>query len=355
MQGFPSLRRFFCKKRCKSDGFLRKMKPRRIAPRRLQLRAPFGIVIKNIQKNRRGRRVPDPQEQEFSAAMANRYRRERDPYDTYDSYAPMRAAAARRRRGAAAKRRKKKNRKARAQRRIVLALVVVVFVLAGLIAVSEGVVRRPQVDETVPGELAGDAAASTRKDGFYTVLLCGTDDGNGGSDTIMLAAVDTENKAIHVVSIPRDTLVNEDWTVKKINSAYNRGGIEGVEEQVEKIFGFPVDFYVTVDLQAFVDLVNAIDGVDFEVPIDMNYDDPAQDLHIHFSAGMQHLDGQEALEVVRFRHNNDGSGYPMQDLDRIKTQHRALRRCSRCAVSSRSPSLPGSSLSMWTATWSWAK
>ena len=258
--------------------------------------------------------------------MANRYRRERDPYDTYDSYAPHESSRrAPARRGAAAKRRKKKNRKARAQRRIVLVLVVVVFVLAGLIAVSEGVVRRPQVDETVPGELAGDAAASTRKDGFYTVLLCGTDDGNGGSDTIMLAAVDTENKAIHVVSIPRDTLVNEDWTVKKINSAYNRGGIEGVEEQVEKIFGFPVDFYVTVDLQAFVDLVNAIDGVDFEVPIDMNYDDPAQDLHIHFSAGMQHLDGQEALEVVRFRHNNDGSGYPMQDLDRIKTQQAFLQ------------------------------
>ena len=212
----------------------------------------------------------------------------------------------------------------------------------------------PRWKRQTPDSSPAGETVSARKDGFYTVLLCGTDDGNGGSDTIMLAAVDTETKAIHVVSIPRDTLVNEDWTVKKINSAYNRSGIEGVEEQVEKIVGFPVDFYVTVDLQAFIDLVNAIDGVDFEVPIDMNYDDPAQDLHIHFSAGMQHLDGQEAMEVVRFRHNNDGSGYPLQDLDRIKTQQAFLKTVptssSLCRASSRCRNLPAFSLNMWTAT-----
>ncbi|HIX31130.1 MAG TPA: LCP family protein [Firmicutes bacterium] len=223
------------------------------------------------------------------------------------------------------RKRKKKNTKLRRQKRIVLLLVVIIFVLAAVIAVSDGWIRRPQVETPDPDSSPAGETVSARKDGFYTILICGTDDGNGGSDTIMLAAVDTETKAIHVVSIPRDTLVNEDWTVKKINSAYNRSGIEGVEEQVEKIVGFPVDFYVTVDLQAFIDLVNAIDGVDFEVPIDMNYDDPAQDLHIHFSAGMQHLDGQEAMEVVRFRHNNDGSGYPLQDLDRIKTQQAFLK------------------------------
>ncbi len=86
-----------------------------------------------------------------------------------------------------------------------------------------------------------------------------------------------------------------------------------------------MDFYVAVDLNGFIELVNAIDGIDFEVPINMNYDDPAQNLHIHFSAGQQHLDGEEVMEVVRFRHNNDGSGYPMQDLDRIKTQQAFLK------------------------------
>lgn len=224
------------------------------------------------------------------------------------------------------RKKKKKNSRLRRQRRIVLLLVIVIFVLAAAIAVSGALIRKPQINEpAVDPAVSAEETGSRRKDGFYTILVCGTDDGNGGSDTIMLAAVDTENKEINVASIPRDTLVNEDWTVKKINSAYNRGGIEGVQEQVEKITGFPVDFYVTVDLQAFIDLVNAIGGVDFDVPINMNYDDPAQNLHIHFKAGMQHLDGQQAMEVVRFRHNNDGGGYPLQDLDRIQTQQAFLK------------------------------
>ena len=224
------------------------------------------------------------------------------------------------------RKRKKKNSRLRRQRRIVLLLVIVIFVLAGAIAVSGALTKQPRVN--VPDNDRDNSTQepeSNRKDGFYTVLVCGTDDGNGGTDTIMLAAVDTEGQEINVVSIPRDTLVNEDWTVKKINSAYNRGGIEEVEKQVEKITGFPVDFYVTVDLKAFIQLVDAVKGVDFEVPINMNYDDPAQDLHIHYKAGLQHLNGQQAMEVVRFRHNNDGGGYPMQDLDRIKTQQAFLQ------------------------------
>ena len=226
-----------------------------------------------------------------------------------------------------AKRRKKRrmNTRLRRQRRIVLFLVIVIFVLAALIAVSNTLIKKPQVN--VPDRNDNSSTQepdSLRKDGFYTVLVCGTDDGNGGSDTIMLAAVDTENKEINVVSIPRDTLVDESWTVKKINSAYNRGGVDAVKEQVQKITGFPVDFYVTVDLNGFVELVDEIGGVDFDVPIDMNYDDPAQDLYIHFKAGQQHLTGQQAMEVVRFRHNNNGGGYPLQDLDRIKTQQAFL-------------------------------
>ena len=71
--------------------------------------------------------------------------------------------------------------------------------------------------------------------------------------------------------------------------------------------------------------MDAIGGVDFEVPIDMDYDDPYQDLHIHFSKGMQHLNGQEAMEVVRFRHNNDGSGYGTEDIGRMQTQQTFLK------------------------------
>lgn len=84
--------------------------------------------------------------------------------------------------------------------------------------------------------------------------------------------------------------------------------------------GIPVDYTVQVDLKGFVALVDAIGGVDFDVPIDMNYEDPYQDLYIHIPAGMQHLSGEEALKVVRFR-----EGYASQDIARMETQQAFLK------------------------------
>ena len=172
-------------------------------------------------------------------------------------------------------------------------------------------------------------AARVRKERFHTILIGGLDDENGGSDTNLLVAVDAKNGTIDVVSLPRDTLLNVSWSVKKLNNAYHHGGFTQTMEEVSKLLGIPVDHYVTVDLQAFVELVNAIDGVDFEIPVDMDYDDPDQDLYIHFSKGLRHLDGQEALEVVRWRQNNDGTGYPTADIGRIGTQQEFLKAVAR--------------------------
>ena len=124
----------------------------------------------------------------------------------------------------------------------------------------------------------------------------------------------------HGVSIPRDTKAVINGKNHKINFAYNSGGSELLAQTISEQLGIPVDFTVTVDLTGFVALVDAIGGVDFYVPIDMNYDDPIQGLSIHFSKGMQHLSGQEAMEVVRFRHNNDGTGYGSEDIGRMSTQ-----------------------------------
>ena len=95
-------------------------------------------------------------------------------------------------------------------------------------------------------------------------------------------------------------------------------------QAVSELLGVPVDYYVSVDLDAFGAIVKAIGGVYFDVPIDMNYDDPYQDLHIHLEKGYQKLNAEQAIGVVRFRHNNDGSGYPRQDLDRAETQRNFL-------------------------------
>ena len=175
-----------------------------------------------------------------------------------------------------------------------------------------------------PEDDARPLSSEERKEHFYTVLMAGLDDENGGSDTNLLMALDAENGTINVVSLPRDTLLNVSWSVKKLNNAYHHGGISQTRPEVSRLLGIPVDYYVTVDLRAFVELVDAIDGVDFDIPVDMDYDDPEQDLHIHFKKGPRHLTGQQALEVVRWRQNNDGTGYATADIGRIGTQQAFL-------------------------------
>ena len=115
-----------------------------------------------------------------------------------------------------------------------------------------------------------------RKGGFYTILVSGVDDGNGGSDTNILVAVDTVNGYVYGVSIPRDSKAIIDGKAHKINYAYNKGGISLLADTVSEQLGVPVDYTVCVDLKGFTALVDAIGGIDFEVPINMNYDDPSR-------------------------------------------------------------------------------
>lgn len=154
-----------------------------------------------------------------------------------------------------------------------------------------------------------------RREGVYTCLLTGTDDGNGCTDTLMLGVFDTEHKLASLISIPRDTLVNYKGKDYKINAVYAYHGISGLCSAVSSMLAVPVDFYVSVDLDAFAAIVNEIGGVWFTVPQDMDYDDPAQDLHIHLKQGYQLLDGKNALDLMRFR-----KGYANQDLGRVQTQ-----------------------------------
>ena len=187
---------------------------------------------------------------------------------------------------------------------------------------------QPSQDATVSQEPEADPSEDvvvyTRREGVYTCLLTGSDDGDLRADTIMLGCFDTNSKTATLVSIPRDTLVERNGKNSKINAVYGSGKGEAMAEKVSAMLGVPVDYYVSVDLDAFGAIVKTIGGVYFDVPIDMNYDDPTQDLHIHLNKGYQKLNAEQAIGVVRFRHNNDGSGYPGQDLDRVKTQRAFL-------------------------------
>lgn len=160
-----------------------------------------------------------------------------------------------------------------------------------------------------------------RQDDCWTFLLIGKDKVGANTDSLMLLTYDVGDQTVNVASIPRDTKVDVDRRNKKINAAFANGGIEGLEQEVSQLLGIPIDYYIKVDVNAFVALIDAVKGIDFYVPCDMDYDDPWQDLSIHYKEGMQHLNGQQALEVCRFRHNNDMSGY--SDTGRMETQRRS--------------------------------
>jgi|GEM_PF-112657 len=108
-------------------------------------------------------------------------------------------------------------------------------------------------------------------------------------------------------------------------------GIDGLRRQITNLCGFEIDCYAVIDINAFASIVDTIGGVTFDVPVNMSYDDPAQNLSIHLSAGEQTLDGRQALGLVRFRQNNNGIGYG--DLGRIETQQAFLKAAARQVLS----------------------
>ena len=180
-------------------------------------------------------------------------------------------------------------------------------------------------EEDVPADMEGEhETTSGRKEDFFTFLLLGEDTSSGSTDTIMLASYDVANQQASLMSIPRDTMVNVSWDIKRINSVYSsKQGIEGLKTQVSYLTGVMPDFYVIVQWEAVGEIVEALGGVYFDVPFTMNYDDPYQDLHIHQEKGYRLLSGEDAMEVVRWRKNSDGTNYG--DTTRVEVQQAFLK------------------------------
>jgi len=164
-----------------------------------------------------------------------------------------------------------------------------------------------------------DVVVYTRQKGVYTCLLLGVAD-IGGSDSIMLGCFDTNNKTASLISIPRDTLVVRNGKNGKLNAVYSDGGSEAMVEEVSSMLGVPIDFWMSVNTKAFRKIVDTIGGVEFNVPVDMNYIDPNQNLSINIKKGWQKLNGKQAEGVVRCR-----NCYPNADLGRAETQRNFLK------------------------------
>lgn len=168
----------------------------------------------------------------------------------------------------------------------------------------------------------------SHKEGYYNILVAGTDGDGGRTDTIIVARLDTKEHSVALLSIPRDTLIVGNYSVPKINSVYGAGGqgkegMENLKKYVAGVLGFEVDGYVLVDLDAFIQIVDLVGGVYFDVPQSMYYNDPTQDLYINLSPGYQLLDGKEAMGLVRYR------SYAQADIQRISVQQEFLQALAK--------------------------
>ena len=143
------------------------------------------------------------------------------------------------------------------------------------------------------------------------------------SDVNILAVVNPTTRQILLVNTPRDYYLPlaHNGQLDKLTHA----GIYGTGESMQtldNLYGTHTSFYMRVNFAGLTKIVDALGGVEYEVPFDMDYDDPYQNLFIHFKQGQQHLNGQQAMEVARFRKNNDGTGYT--DVGRTQTQQKLL-------------------------------
>ena len=229
------------------------------------------------------------------------------------------------------------------QQKLLIAVAVVLAILLIAVVAWQSLFVRPdlpgtgtedgaETEEIDWGEGNRPHSGGERKsEDYYTVLILGRDTGGGGNtDTMLLASYDVTNQKATVMSIPRDTMVNIPYDIKRINAVYNYGGggDEGIQylyKEISQLVGFEPDYQVIVEWEAVGEIVDAMGGVWFDVPRNMNYDDPYQDLHIHQEKGYRLLSGDDAMQVLRYRHDNDMSyGYPDGDLGRIKTQQAFL-------------------------------
>ncbi len=172
---------------------------------------------------------------------------------------------------------------------------------------------------------------------LYNFLVIGKDRAAFNTDVIIIVSYDIEKGSVSMMQIPRDTYIElpdskGNVTGRKANAVlalyYNQARAKGMNyndavktacddmrDSMSKIFGIPINHFIMMDLKGFVNIVDAIGGVDLTVPQDMFYEDPEQNLYINLKAGYQNLDGNKSEQFIRFR-----KGYANADLGRVDAQ-----------------------------------
>ncbi len=181
-----------------------------------------------------------------------------------------------------------------------------------------------------------------------TILLVGTDKSGYLTDSMMAIRFDLTAKRISLFSIPRDYKIELTDTIQEKLRHYARyikltelhsyakaaaqdSPISFTAKAIEELTDLKFDHIVVFKIKAFQKVVDAVGGVEVYIPSSMHYDDPLQDLHIHLERGYHLLDGKEAEGLVRFRKNNDLSGYG--DFGRMEMQQYFLKEFVKKLIS----------------------
>ena len=202
---------------------------------------------------------------------------------------------------------KEKKKKSKILKKILILLVVILILLVA------GITYKTQKNggglQGLLSTLVGHDEETLKNLEQIQILLMGVSTDNGGklTDTIIVATYDPKNQKASLLSIPRDTFVGKNPQTgtgsDKINALYQKSP-EKTLAKVNEITGLDIKYYMVIDNQALIKLVDVIGGVNFYVPIDMVYDDPTQDLHINLKEGQQKLNGDKAEQLLRYRHGN---------------------------------------------------
>lgn len=177
-----------------------------------------------------------------------------------------------------------------------------------------------------PDDSEGYVQPVEKETGKVNVLVLGVDKKGLLTDTMIIASYNLDENTMRLLSIPRDTRMYVGTHYQKINAAYataenkkKDSGAQGSVEAVSRLTGIPINYYVKFSTTALRDLVDALGGIEFDVPQRMKYSDPAQNLYINLQPGLQMLDGDKAEQLVRFRQ------YPNGDIDRVNMQQNFIQ------------------------------
>lgn len=222
---------------------------------------------------------------------------------------------------------KKKNKKLR----IILLVILLILIIAGGVFAYKTYKNGGGLGGML-ATVAGHDENTKKNLGTFQVLLMGVSTDQEGvnlTDTIMVASYDPNKQEAVLISVPRDSYTGTNTkkaiASKKINALYNvSGDPQETLDAVNNLTGLNIKYYAIIKTEALIELVNEIGPIEYKVPINMDYDDVTQDLHIHLKAGAQQIDGKKAEHLLRFRHNNNGTSYPSEygdnDIGRMRTQ-----------------------------------